>query len=467
MYQGKYAAPSTKKPRKKQARSKGTTLFYGAYILMIVVCFIGIGIALSMLGNWLVRFEASQPDTKSQEVFQQLFSDPDWEQLYDMADFQNTLFETKASYAAYMENKVGDQELTYVKTSAGLSGGHKYIVRLGDENLGTFTLQNQVTGDLEIPDWTLDSLELFMTLNQDVTIQTQPGHTVSVNGIPMSDDFIVATTTTVLDQYAPEGYHGDRTVTYYTSGLLAPPVVEITDENGNRLEHNYDPATNTYYELFPAKPEISKSEYDAVLGATQSYAKYMIGVTGVRLNNYFNTESDLYKSIKDNELWFKGWTGYEFGKETISEYYRYSDDMFSARIEITLNVRRAQGTVKKFDIDHTFFVKKNSAGVWKVYKMTNANLQEVITNVRLTFKVGDQVIHQGMYNALSTNLQTPSVTVPEGQQFLGWFQEVKDDNGGTTLKLLFQPDENGNVSLPHGYVLKHMVLIARFGKEGA
>ena len=28
-------------------------------------------------------------------------------------------------------------------------------------------------------------------------------------------------------------------------------------------------------------------------------------------------------------------------------------------------------------------------------------------------------------------------------------------------------DENGNVTLPHGYVLEHMVLIARFGKEGA
>ena len=32
---------------------------------------------------------------------------------------------------------------------------------------------------------------------------------------------------------------------------------------------------------------------------------------------------------------------------------------------------------------------------------------------------------------------------------------------------MFKPDEKGNVSLPHGYVLEHMVLFARFGKEGA
>ena len=465
MYQGKYA--SNKKPvRKKKATSSGTKLFYGAYAALIVVLFIGIGIALGMLGDWLVRFESSQPATKSQEVFQQLFSDPDWEQLYDLAGFQDTLFESKATYAAYMENKVGSQELTYIKTSAGLSGGHKYIVRLGDENLGTFTLQNQVEGDLEIPEWTLDKVELFMTLTEDVTVLTQPGHMVSINGIPMDDQYIVAKTSTVLDEYAPEGFHGDRTVTYYTSGLLASPKVEITDESGNLLECRYDAETNTYYEVLPQKPEISRDEYDAVLGATQSYAKYMIGATGAKLTSYFNTESDLYKSIKDNELWFKGYTGYYFGEETISEYHRYTDDMFSARIQITLNVRRAQGTIKEFDIDHTFFVKKNSAGVWKVFKMTNTDLQQQISQVKLTFKVGSDVIHSDMYNATGATLNTPAVTVPEGQQFLGWFREVRDENGDTTLKLMFQPDENGIVSLPHGYVLEHMVLIARFGKAG-
>ena len=345
MYQGKYV--SDKKPvRKKKSRTTpGTKLFYGAYAALIVVLCIGIAIALSMLSNWLVRFESSQPATKSQEVFEQLFSDPDWESLYDMAGFQNSLFESKASYAAYMENKVGDQKLTYIKTSAGLSGGHKYIVKLGDENLGTFTLQNQVEGDLEIPDWKLDTVELFMNLAEDVTILTQPGHKVSINGIPMGDDYIVVKTSTVLDEYAPEGFHGDRTVTYYTGGLLTTPTVEITDENGNVLEYSYDAATNTYSEVLPQKPEISQDEYDAVLNATQSYAKYMIGAPGAKLTSYFNTESDLYKSITKNELWFKGYTGYYFGEETISEYHRYTEDMFSARIQITLNVRRAKGTI--------------------------------------------------------------------------------------------------------------------------
>ena len=471
MYQGKYVSNTKKAPRRaskqKKTITKGTIFFYSIYLLLIIAFFIGMTYVMGLLTDWLTRFEASQPETKSKEVFQELFSDPDWDELYYMAGFQDTLFESKDTYAAYMEQKIGSQELTYIKTSAGLTGGHKYIIKLGDENLGTFTLQNDVVGELEIPDWKLDNVELFVDRNADVTIRTQPGHTVSINGIPMSESYIVARTSTVLENYAPEGYHGDRTVTYYTDGLLMTPEITITDENGNVLECAYDAETGIYYGVLPAQPEIPKAQYDAVVDATKSYAKYMIGASGARLSNYFNTTSDLYKFITSNELWFRGWSGYYFDEETVSEYHQYSEDMFSARIQIKLNVERSNGTIKEFDIDHTFFAKINSNGVWKVFDMTNVDLQKQITEVRLTFKSDNLIIHEAMYDANSTTLDTPAVTVPEGQQFLGWFRELRDENGDTTLQLIFQPDENGKVTLPHGYVLDHMVLIARFGKEGA
>ena len=467
MYKGKYVSAEKAAQKVKKPFPVGTAVFYGIYLLLIIAFFVGMIYAMGLLNDWLIRFEASQPETKSKEVFQQFFADPDWEQLYDMSGLQDTLFESKDSYTAYMENKVGDQELTYIKTSAGLSGGHKYIIKLGEENLGTFTLQNHVVGELEIPDWKLDSVEMFLSREADVTIRTQPGHTVLINGIPMNESYIVAKTSTVLDEYAPEGFHGDRTVTYYTDGLLMTPEIVITDENGNQLECAYDAETDTHYEVLPKKPEITKAQYNAVVDATKSYAKYMIGAPGAHLNNYFNTASDLYRSITSNELWFRGYTGYYFSEETVSEYHSYSDDMFSARVQMTLNVKRANGTIKEFDIDHTFFAKTNANGVWKVFKMTNVDLEEVISLVRLTFKNGDQVIHQDMYNANSTTLETPAVTAPEGEQFLGWFREVRDANGDISLQLMFKPDENGKVSLPHGYVLEHTVLLARFGKEGA
>ena len=147
MYQGKYLAAKPAAGKKKKRITAGTIIFYIFYFLLIAAFAVGMRFALSALNDWLLTYEASQPDNKSEQVFQQLFAEPDWAEIYTMSAQQDTLFETKDSYAAYMEQKVGDATLSYSKTSAGLSGGQKYIVKLGTEKLATFTLTNSVESE--------------------------------------------------------------------------------------------------------------------------------------------------------------------------------------------------------------------------------------------------------------------------------------------------------------------------------
>ena len=103
--------------------------------------------------NWLTRYEMEQPATKSQEVFEKLFVDPDWGALYDTAGIQDTAYESKDAFASYMESTVGDSKLTYMGTSTGLSEDKKYIVRLGKEKIAAFTLvdHNHSDSKTEIP----------------------------------------------------------------------------------------------------------------------------------------------------------------------------------------------------------------------------------------------------------------------------------------------------------------------------
>ena len=113
-----------------------------------------------------------------------------------------------------MSKKVGSQELTFSKTSAGLTGGSKYVLRLGEENIGTFSMRNAVTGDLEIPDWQLSQVEIFTSTDEFVTIHTQQGHTVKVGDVVLDDTYVIQTTQTAVEKYLPEGVHGYRTATY-------------------------------------------------------------------------------------------------------------------------------------------------------------------------------------------------------------------------------------------------------------
>lgn len=459
-------AKEKKAKKKKKGIRIGTVIFYLLYLMLIGAAAYGIHYGLGLLNDWLTVYEASQPDTRSQEIFDEIFANPDWGRIYDMAGLEGTQFEGKDAYIAYMEAKVGDSQLTYSKTSAGLSGGQKYIVKLGDEKVATFTMQNPVTDELEIPEWNLDKIEAgFFTRNEDVTILTQPGRTVTLNGVPLDESYVVKTTSSVVDSYLPEGMHGPRTATLYAKGFLIAPEVMVINEAGSAIELEYDEATNTYSEsmlVSPETQEISEEEYNTLVDATVTYCKHMIGAKGANLRNFFDSTSAIYKSITENELWFKGYARYDFTEATVSEYRRYTDDLFSARIQITLNVYRTNGSLKAFPVNTTMFLEKNSKGQWLVNNMTNVNIHEILTQVRLTWMQDEQILANDMVDAATNFLTPPTVTVPEGKEFLGWFTESTDSDGNVTLSLVFAPTENGKIALADDYVLESMVLQARF-----
>ena len=192
-----------------------------------------------------------------------------------------------------------------------------------------------------------------------------------------------------------------------------------------------------------------------MIGASSSWTKY------------FDKSSEIYTFITKNELWFKGYTRYDFGQEEITEYCRYSDNLVSARIKIALNVYRSNGSVKVFDVDNTLFLRKTDSGNWLITEMTSVDIQEVLTQVRLTYKQDNAVIHTEMVPADASTLTLPQVTVPEGKVFSGWFRETTDESGAKKWTLVFAPSDTGTVSLPSGYVLEHMVLHALMENKGA
>ncbi len=462
-------APAKEKKKKKKGIRIGTVIFYLLYLMLIGAAAYGIHYGLGLLNDWLTVYEASQPDTRSQEIFDEIFADPDWGSIYDMAGLEGTQFEGKDAYVAYMNAKVGDSELTFSKTSAGLSGGQKYIVKLDDEKVATFTMQNPVTDELEIPEWTLDTVEAgFFTRNEDVTILTQPGRTVTLNGVPLDESYVVKTTSSVVDSYLPEGIHGQRTAMLYAKGFLVAPEVMVIDEDGNAVELEYDEATNTYSESMLANPvtkDISKEEYNALLNATQAYSKAMIGADKEGWKKLFDKNSQIYSDIRglvDGNSFFKGWTRYNFEEEAITEYRSYTDTLFSARIQVTLNTYRTDGSVKPFEVNTTVFMEKNSSDKWMVTDLVNADIHAILTQVRLTWMQDGEVLASSMVDAAEKRLTPPAVTIPEGKEFIGWFTETTDADGNVTLSLVFAPTEKGTISLADDYVLEPMVLQARF-----
>ena len=464
-------------PQKKKGPRLGGVIFYTLYFLFILVFFVAVFIGMQWLKGWLVDYQAAQPTVKAEQVFTQLFTDPQWDQLYEASGAQDTAYEGKDAFVEYMNAKVGDSQLTYLETSAGLSGDKKYVVRLGNEKVASFTLvdKNNV-GDTtlenlgEIPDWQLGAVEVFFERNGSYLIEVVNGHTAFVNDVPLDDSNTIQIATTVAERYLPEGTTGASMCLQEVTGLITQPTVTVFDDKGNQMEVTYDESTRTYTERTVSNTITSEQE-EVVINAAKTNCLWMIKEVTDRstVAKYFDTSSDAYTDIvKTTELWMQSHGGYEFADVSVTNFSLYNDDLFSARISLTLKVTRTDGTVKDYPFAKSMFFRKSDSGKWLCFESTNVDITQPVGRVRLTFMNGETKLTSDFYETNASEIITPIITpAPEGKVFVGWITIGEDENGSAVYTLVFQPDETGRVSVPEGTTLEPMTLYAYFEDAGA
>lgn len=466
-------------PAVKKGPRLGGLIFYTLYFLFILVFFVAVFFGMQWLNGWLIDYQAAQPDVKAEQVYQQLFANPDWENLYVASGAQDSPFEGKEQFVDYMNAKVDAANLTYLETSAGLSNDKKYVVRNGSEKIATFTLKDhnqKETGNTgllstEIPDWQLGGVELFFEREGTYRIEKMESHRALLNGVEVSDDYTIQIATTKADSYLPLGTTGVRKCLQEINGLMAKPTVEIYDAMGNPMEVTYDETTQTFTEGTVSQT-IGVEEKTAALGAAESYCKWMIEELTDRatLAKYYEPTSEAYKRIAKlghYDLWAQDNNGFEFLNEEVTNYVRYSDTLFSCRVTLEMKVNvKIDGSVKTIPYAQSLFFTKDS-GSWLCYDSTNEDVSQPVGKVRLTFMQGQTQLVSDFFDTNSKQIITPLITPPQGQVFAGWVREDVNDQGQKVLTLVFQPDSSGTVGIPEGTSLTPMTLYAHFEDANA
>ena len=462
-------------PAVKKGPRLGGLIFYTLYFLFILVFFVAVFFGMQWLNGWLIDYQAAQPDVKAEQVYQQLFANPDWENLYVASGAQDSPFEGKEQFVDYMNAKVDAANLTYLETSAGLSNDKKYVVRNGSEKIATFTLKDHNQKEAgnagllsaEIPDWQLGGVELFFEREGTYRIEKMESHRALLNGVEVSDDYTIQIATTKADSYLPLGTTGVRKCLQEINGLMAKPTVEIYDAMGNPMEVTYDETTQTFTEGTVSQT-MGVEEKTAALGAAESYCKWMIEELTDRatLAKYYEPTSEAYKRIAKlghYDLWAQDNNGFEFLNEEVTNYVRYSDTLFSCRVTLEMKVNvKIDGSVKTIPYAQSLFFTKDS-GSWLCYDSTNEDVSQPVGKVRLTFMQGQTQLVSDVFDTNSKQIITP----PQGQVFAGWVREDVNDQGQKVLTLVFQPDSSGTVDIPEGTTLTPMTLYAHFEDANA
>ena len=438
-----------------------TRVFYTCYFLMILLFCGAMYFAHGYLVNWLTRYEAAQPTVKSAEVFEEHFAQPDWLALYEKAQLEDTAYEGKDAFNAFMTDLVGNSQLTFAETSAGLSGDHKYLIRLNEKNIGYFTLTNMAAAEEPIPDWQLSNIHFNVNRQQSVTIQMQDGHTAYVNGQALDASKTIQSISTVAEQYLPDGTSGVRLLRQQVNGLLVAPEVAIFDENGEPCEFYYDEATGIYTEVLPEPEQMPAELAERAIKAGEAYSYFMVNRYTSLFRQYFATGTETYRNIMSMDRWQQASTAAAISGQEVSDYVRYTENLYSVRVKMTMELTRNNKSVKEYPMDTTMFLENRKDG-WMVIAMTNVDVTELTSYVRLTFMLDDVELSSALYADDATNAFTPAVTAPEGQVFSGWAKKEVAEDGTITMTLVYTCDDAFRLILPEGEKLEPNVLYPIF-----
>lgn len=412
------------------------------------------------LRTLLQQYEVSQPKHAAQTVFDTLFAEPDWELLYNMAGCESSTFEGRSQYVEHMQAKVGSQNLTMTEVAAGLDAGKRYSIRLEGEEVAAFNIVPVDDGESTFSSWTLSSVEVFATGTESITVVTTPDYVVYVNNVPLDDSYTTVSVYTRAEQYIANYLDGYQYIQQEVTGLLTQPEVAVMDESCNLIPLTRDPVTGIYSIEIPDTEEITDEVTAIAVDAAKAEAEFAIrAISMSTLRQYFDPNSPAYEQIRDSDPLLTSYVSYSFDKDAtvIEEYYRYSEDVFSLRISITMNVTTKKAT-QSYVFNSTYLFTTNSSGTFVVKERLEENLQDRITEVRLNFVHDGELVHSQMYVSDVPALAAVTVENADGESCTGWAVM----NGDGTMTTVLQALEDGAYTVVSGQVLQSCTLYPIF-----
>jgi hypothetical protein len=251
-------------------------------------------------------------------------------------------------------------------------------------------------------------------------------------------------------------------------GLLIEPEVKVLDQNGQPVSMYTEVSTGILKPELPKPAEITEEETKIIIDAAQAYSRFAIrAISSTQLRKYMDSSSQLYADVVNTPAFMQAYTGYKFQDGIqVTNFCRYSDTLFSARVQMKMDVYASRGNTKVFEMDTTFFFSMNSAGSYLITSSTNVDTTERIEQIRLTFMEGDKKVDSFMVDSGAYSVTLPTVTAPQGKVLKGWAIQEVDDKGNINMTILFVPGEDGTALMPPEEAPGPMTLHAVFEIEG-
>ena len=361
--------------------------FYAVLALFVIVGICLVAYGLSVLKLWMADYEQSQPKYAAEEIFNTYFKNPDIAKFIKETEYTISPAEDFSHLEKYVKDQIGSGEITYSKTVGSVDGKEqKYVVSAGDYKFAQFTVVDSgERTEYNNPKYVLGGYEFFyVTETTSVTVTAPSDAKVTVNGYELDESYIVSTKETETCKHMPSVImHNDNPAqgikysTYVIDGLLYPTEnIKVTDKYGadcqvKKLSDGSFSADINY------NTETEKLHSEKALAFAKGYAQYAQGCG--KFGDFSSTidkESSIYTKIRTMATHFvHPHDSCEFTDERLTQWYEYSDDVFSCRVSFTWHAYKKNAPEAYEYIDMTLYFHKVNGEYVLYYMITNSAVE--------------------------------------------------------------------------------------------
>ena len=343
----------------KRSIKKHTKIYITVFSSLLALLFI----AATVLWTVLDAYEKTRPQHTAEEIFDKYFTS------YNIAEFlraSNPDFKTPQSDESInstVKSYYAGKELALIQLDSEAENEEKYAVAADNKQIASFVLRKtDKSAKYGFKFYTLCYGNIDFPEYHNVTAAVPVGYTLKVNGIAVDRAFL--TQTDIKDKscdYVLPPAEGIKYEEYTVNKLFTQPTVSAFAPDGTEVPVSFD-MTNGMLKASLKYDDRLSAEYSGYcLDAARAYAEYMTtNGTFQDLAAFLDKSKPIYKQIKGVDLnWVPVHTGYSISNESATEFYRYSDEIFSCRVNLKITLMRPDYKDHNENIDVIFYLVKS------------------------------------------------------------------------------------------------------------
>lgn len=335
--------------------------FYIVLLVFISLVLIATEFGKGALRDLLSEYENAQYKYVAEELLETKLRSGDGEALADFFADSFSEYESKENKAEYLHSLTDGMPIELQSLSSGLDDAVLYAVKCDKKRIATLELKKSGdTTEHGIELYALNTANLNPKLLGSFSIQIPKGYLLSVNGISADEKYCLGDDVPTASQnFMPEEVNGIIYTTYTFDRMCAAPVFSVQNAVGRDSAVRYDADKGVYTADIIYDDALAEIHTDYAIEAAKAYAAYMQNDAYFgQIKKYFDPSSELYNNLRTSQtMWVIDHNSYEFKDVEASEFYSYSDDVFSCRVKLT-HVLKYRGLNDYNDyMDMTFYFR--------------------------------------------------------------------------------------------------------------